>query len=95
MILNADQKNAIALACPNATERALVRAASNFPNDQLVAQANNYRTDARARIQALLNGQGPFVEPDLADVIATSTVLHLYDGWSYLAEALKAREGLK
>lgn len=90
MILNANQKNVLALACPNATERALVRAASNFSNSQLIAQTNNYRTDARAKIQALLTGQGPFVEPDLADVIATSTVLHFYDGWSYLAEALKA-----
>lgn len=91
MNLTADQKSAIALACPNATQQALIRAASNFPNNELVAQTNKYKTDIRANIQLLLtNGAGPFPEPDLADVIATSTVLHLYDGWSYLAEALKA-----
>lgn len=89
--LTADQKAAILRSDPTAAERALSSASKNFQNNELVSPGNPYKTNTSAQINNLFStSPGPHTVPELNEVIATSTILHLYDGWSYLAEALKA-----
>ncbi|HBO5133741.1 TPA: hypothetical protein ACXJVA_005548 [Pseudomonas aeruginosa] len=91
MNLSTVQKNIIAMADPTAVERAISLASKNFANDEIVANSNPYKINTSDQVKTLVTtADGPYTKPELNEVIATSTILHLYDGWSYLAEALKA-----
>ena len=79
------------LASPANIVNALSRASANFRLDKFLHAGNSYQVGVGASVKNLMTG--PVVslpEPDLAESIAVSAILHLYDGWSYLAEALKA-----
>lgn len=79
------------LASPTDIVNALSRASANFRLNKFLDVSNSYQVGVAASVKSLMAGAGVGVShPDLAESVAVSSILHLYDGWSYLAEALKA-----
>lgn len=52
-------------------------------------QGNPYRTNAAASIRSHVRG-GRLVRRKVLEYLAVSTILHCFDGWSYLGRALQA-----
>jgi len=84
------QQAALASASPSEIINALSRASANFKAQSLLSMGNKYRENVSKKVDKLCKGVGPYNEPELVESIAVSSILHLFDGWSYFAEALKA-----
>lgn len=79
------------LASSSSIVNALSRASANFASDSFLASRNSYQVSVGESVKNLFSAApGPLGAPELVESIAVSTILHLYDGWSYLAQALRA-----
>lgn len=79
------------LASPSSIVNALSRASANFASDSFLASSNSYQVGVGESVKNLIAAAGgPLSAPELVESIAVSSILHLYDGWSYLAQALRA-----
>jgi hypothetical protein len=80
------------LASPGSIVNALSRASANFTSGSLLARGNSFQVGVGESVKNLIiaGAPGPLRAPELVESIAVSAVLHLYDGWSYLAQALRA-----
>jgi hypothetical protein len=81
---------ALALAAPSEIVNGLSRTSANFTTDKLLSSGNKFQHSVSKKVDKLCKSPGPYNEPDLVESIAISAILHLFDGWSYFAEALKA-----
>lgn len=64
---------------------------SQFANGRWVDPANCYTNDAANEFKRLHgNPSGGYTDTHLADAVASSMVIHLYDGWAYFSEAIKS-----
>lgn len=79
------------LASPSSIVNALSRASANFASESFLANNNGYQVGVGESVKNLIAASvGPLKAPELVESIAVSSILHLYDGWSYLAQALRA-----
>lgn len=90
-MLSAPEQLKFNLASPSSIVNALSRASANFASDSFLAGSNSYQVGVGESVKNLFaTASGPLNAPDLVESIAVSSILHLYDGWSYLAQALRA-----
>lgn len=82
--------SALALAAPVEIVNGLSRTSVNFNSNTLLSSGNKFRESVSKKIDKLCRRPGPYNEPELVESIAISSLLHLFDSWSYFAEALKA-----
>lgn len=80
----------LAQASPLDVVNALSRASANFKVNTLLSSTNGFQKEVSQKVKNLCRKAGPFTEPELVESIAVSSILHLFDGWSYFAESLKA-----
>ncbi|HGW5540160.1 hypothetical protein IPC451_28715 [Pseudomonas aeruginosa] len=79
------------LASPASIGNALSRASANFATDSFLGNANAYQVGVANLVKNLMSGaSSPINDPELVESISVSSILHVYDGWSYLAQALRA-----
>lgn len=88
--MNPAAKALLANASPADVVNALSRASANFRSNRLLAHTNQFQNGVSAKVKVLNNKHPSYTEPNLAESIAVSSILHLFDGWSYFAESLKA-----
>jgi hypothetical protein len=90
-MLGAAEQLKFNLASPGSIVNALSRASANFSSDSFLASGNTYQVGVGASVKNLIaTASGPLQAPELVESIAVSSILHLYDGWSYLSQALRA-----
>lgn len=90
-MLGAAEQIKFNLASPSSIANALSRASTNFTSNSFLATSNSYQIGVGESVKNLVSTTpGPLRAPELVESIAVSAILHLYDGWSYLAQALRA-----
>ncbi|WP_347506226.1 hypothetical protein [Pseudomonas anguilliseptica] len=90
-MLGAQEQVTFNLASPSSIANALSRASANFTSNSFLASSNSYQVGVANSVKNLFAAShGPLGVPELVESIAVSAILHLYDGWSYLAQALRA-----
>ncbi|MBD8625252.1 hypothetical protein [Pseudomonas sp. CFBP 13727] len=90
-MLGAAEQLKFNLASPSSIANALSRASANFPAESFLASSNGYQVGVGESVKKLIKTAiGPLRAPELVESIAVSSILHLFDGWSYLAQALRA-----
>nr|AMK59629.1 hypothetical protein ZZM4_0149 [uncultured bacterium UPO78] len=90
-MLAASEQAKFNLASPGSIINALSRASANFASDSFLASSNGYQVGVGQSVKNLFSAApGPLAAPELVESIAVSAILHLYDGWSYLAQGLRA-----
>ncbi|HXU93236.1 MAG TPA: hypothetical protein VFP33_06215 [Gallionella sp.] len=78
-------------ASASAIANALSRLGGYFQQKEWLDPSNPYRRNAADRVNELCkSGNGPFTDDQLVECIAASSVLHLFEGWSYLSQAVGA-----
>lgn len=74
-----------------AISNALSSLHDHFHDMEWLDSANRYRADASDHVDTLWkSGDGPFKDDELVECIAASSVIHLFEGWTYLSEALRS-----
>ena len=59
-------------------------------NREWLPRSNRYLHDAAKKISADSKNQDQFIHSELIEYVAGSTLVHCFDGWSFLARALDA-----
>ena len=79
----------VARADGSALRGAMQRLAPTLHAGRWLDRRNPYRTNAAASIRNHVK-QGRLIRPKVLEYLAVSTILHCFDGWSYLGRALQA-----
>jgi len=92
MTLSAQQQELIRAASRNAIQNGLERGKQNFWHQrEWIPEENLYKTDCVNQLkQVFPQGVTSINCPHLVEYIAASTVVHCFDGWSFLGRALDA-----
>lgn len=90
MNLNQNQKNILNQASRSAIQNVLSRLQIHWSNCTLLDKSNRYKSDPLSKIAEDSKQGKSFNHSQLANYVAASTIIHCFDGWSYLARALDA-----
>ena len=90
MNLNETQKSILEQANRSAIQQVISRLQDNWVKGDWLNPNNYYRTDASRKVQQDSRNGKITNHHHLADYVAASTIIHCFDGWSYLARALEA-----
>ena len=90
MSLNQNQASTLTQASRSAIQNVLSRLQAHWANRTWLDKGNQYQTAPIYRINKDSKPGKSFNHSQLANYVAASTIIHCYDGWSYLARALQA-----
>ena len=90
MNLTQDQQNILNQASRSAIQNVLSRLQTHWTNRTWLDNGNRYQFDPLSMIDEESRQGEIFSHSQLANYVAASTIIHCFDGWSYLARALDA-----
>ena len=90
MILTQDQENSLNQASRSAIQNVLSGLQTHWTNRTWLDIGNRYQFDPLSMIVEDSRQGKNFNHSQLANYVAASTIIHCFDGWSYLARALDA-----